>query len=214
MITKMDFKGIPFIGAFGCCLDPVTMIMPNLGKKAVEVQNVLKTPVIETTIGKSGLLGIFATGNSSSVVVPYFLEDQEKSLIEEHIKVSVYPGKHTAIGNLVLANDKGCIISPLLDRKFFQDVLDNEVVCSTLGGYQTVGSVGVVTNRAGMFHPDLSDEDIEFVEELLHISCARATANKGVGYMRVCLLANSQGAIVGRQTTGPELVHIEDILEG
>jgi translation initiation factor 6 len=214
MITKMYFKGIPFIGAFGCCLDSVTMIMPNLGKKAVKVQNVLKTPVIETTIGKSGLLGIFATGNSSGVVVPYFLEDQEKSLIEEHIQVLPYLGKHTAIGNLVLANDKGCIISPLLDRKFFQDALDSEVVCSTLGGYQTVGSVGVVTNRAGMLHPDLSDEDIAFVEEILHISCARATANKGVGYMRLCLLANSQGAIVGGQTTGPELVHIEDILEG
>lgn len=214
MITKIDFHGIPYIGAYGFCLDSVTIIMPNLGKKIARVEEALKTPVVETTIGKSGLLGIFTTGNSSGIVVPHFCEDQEKSLIAQHIPVSIYPGKHTAIGNLVLANDKGCIISPLLEEKFFQDVLDNEVVCTTLGGYQTVGSVGVVTNQAGMLHPDLSDEDIAFVEDILHISCERATANRGVGYIRLCLLANSHGAIVGGETTGPELVHIEDILEG
>lgn len=214
MITKMYFEGIPFIGAYGFCLDSMTLIMPNLGKKIKKIQEALKTPVIETTIGKSGLLGIFVAGNSTSVVMPHFIEDQEKSLVSEHVHVSVYPGKHTALGNLVLANDRGCIISPLLDRKFFQDALDSEVVCSTLGGFQTVGSVGAVTNHAGMLHPDLTDEDVEFVEELLHISCGRATANRGVGYIRLCLLVNSHGAVVGGQTTGPELVHIEDILEG
>jgi translation initiation factor 6 len=77
-----------------------------------------------------------------------------------------------------------------------------------------VGSVGVATNRAGVLHPALTEDDVEFVEELLHVPCGTATANRGVGYIRLCVLANTYGAILGRLTTGPEVVHIEDILEG
>ncbi len=214
MISKLDFDGIPFIGAYGACTDSVTLIRPNLGRKVATVKRVLTTPVLETTIGKSYLCGVFAAGNSQCVVVPYFAEEDEISSIKKGVNCCVYPGKYTALGNLVLANDKACIISPVLDRAFFQDALNTEVVKATLGGFSTVGSVGTVTNKAGVLHPSLSEEDVAFVEEVLRVPCSTATANKGVGYIRLCLLANSYGALAGRQTTGPELVRIEDILEG
>ncbi|MBU7018758.1 MAG: translation initiation factor IF-6 [Theionarchaea archaeon] len=214
MISKMDFEGIPFIGAYGFSTDLVTLIRINVGKNRKKVEEVLQTPVVEATIGKSILLGVFVAGNSSSLVVPYFIEDAEAALISEYTNVHVYPGKHTALGNLVLSNDRGCIISPELDRHFFQDALGTEVVNGTLGGFSTVGSVGVATNRAGLLHPTVTEDDVEFVEELLHIPCGTATANRGVGYIRLCMLANTYGAILGQLTTGPEVVHIEDILEG
>lgn len=214
MITKMDFEGVPFVGAYGFCTDSVTLIRPHVRKKD-EIEKVLHTPVVETTIGKSALVGVFVTGNSTCVVLPYFAEDIEVAEVETaHTEVAVYPGKHTALGNLVLANDKGCIISPVLDDTFFQDALGIEVVKAALGEFATVGAVGVVTNKAGVLHPSLSEEDVEFVEELLRVPCGTATANRGVGYIRLCLMANSHGIIAGRLTTGPELVHIEDILEG
>lgn len=214
MISKMDFEGIPFIGVYGFCTDSVTMIRPNLGKKCEKMKEVLRTPVVEVTVGKSNLLGVFVAGNSRCVVLPYFIEEEEIKTAKEHCEVAVYPKKHTALGNLVLANDKAGIVSPTLDKKFFEDALGTEVVKAKLGEFTTVGSVGVVTNKAGLLHPSLSREDVEFVEELLQVPCASATANKGVGFLRLCLLANSYGAIAGRHTTGPELVHIEDILEG
>lgn len=214
MIAKLDFDGIPFIGAYGTCTDAVTLIRPNLGKKVNTVNTALETPVVETTIGKSYLCGVFTAGNSECVIVPYFAEQDEISSIKKIVPCCVYPEKYTALGNLVLANDKACIISPVLDRAFFQDALDTEVVKATLGGVLTVGSVGAVTNKAGVLHPLLSGEDVAFVEEVLHIPCGTATANKGVGYVRLCVLANSYGTVVGSHTTGPELVRIEDILEG
>ncbi|MBU6997313.1 MAG: translation initiation factor IF-6 [Theionarchaea archaeon] len=214
MISKLDFEGISFIGVYGLCTDTITLIRPDLGKKLATVEQVLNTPVLETTIGKSYLIGVFAAGNSTCVVVPYFAEDAETESLREHVTCAVYPEKYTALGNLMLANDKACIVSPVLDPKFFQDALGTEVVRAQLGEFLTVGSVGVVTNRAGILHPQLSDEDIEFVEDVLQISCERATANRGVGYLKLCLLANSHGILAGRETTGPELVRIEDILEG
>jgi translation initiation factor 6 len=213
MIGKMDFEGVPFIGAYGFCTDSVTVMRSNLGRKRKKVGDILKTPVVETVIGGSGLLGVFAVATSRCVVLPYFVDDAEAESMKEYTDVAVYPGKHTALGNLVLANDKGCIISPELDRTFFQDALNTEVVKASLGEFTTVGSIGVVTNKAGVLHPALSEEDREFVEELLHVPCDTATANRGVGYLRLCLLANSNGALVGQLTTGPELVRIEDILE-
>ena len=214
MISKIDFEGIPFIGAYGFSTDLVTLIRPNVGKKRKKVEEVLQTPAVEATIGKSILVGVFVAGNSHSVVVPYFTEDAEVAQMSEYTDVHVYPEKHTALGNLVLANDKGCIISPELDRHFFQDALGTEVVNGTLGDFSTVGSVGAATNRAGLLHAALTEDDVEFVEELLHVPCGTATANRGVGYIRLCMLANIHGAILGQLTTGPEVVHIEDILEG
>ncbi|MGD2249314.1 MAG: translation initiation factor IF-6 [Candidatus Methanofastidiosia archaeon] len=214
MIIKLDFEGIPFIGAYGLCTDSLTVIRPHLGRKAEKVKEALKTPVVETTVGRSYLVGVLTAANSSCVVVPYFTEEKELEKIQKTNNTAVYPEKYTALGNLVLANDNACIISPVLDRTFFQDALNTEVVAAKLGNFLTVGSVGVVTNTAGVLHPSLSQEDIEFVEEVLQISCDTATANKGVGYLKVCLLANSHGAIAGLQTTGPELFRIEDILEG
>ncbi|MBU7013414.1 MAG: translation initiation factor IF-6 [Theionarchaea archaeon] len=214
MISKLDFEGISFIGVYGLCTDTITLIRPDLGKKLSTVERVLNTPVLETTIGRSYLIGVFATGNSTCLVVPYFAEPTEVESVEAHVTCAVYPEKFTALGNLVLANDKACIVSPVLDAEFFQDALGTEVVRAQLGEFLTVGSVGVVTNKAGVLHPQLSDEDIEFVEDVLQISCERATANRGVGYLRLCLLANTKGILAGRETTGPELVRIEDILEG
>ncbi len=211
MISKMDFEGVPFIGAYGFCTDSVILLRSDVGRKKKMVEEVLQVPVVEATIGKSPLVGVFVTGNSRCVILPYFAEDGEKEAI--CTEFAVYPEKYTALGNLVLANDRGCIISPLLDHAFFRDALGTEVVKATLGGFSNVGSVGVVTNKAGVLHPSLSEEDIEFVEELLHVPCGTATANRGVGYIRLCLLANSHGIIAGRSTTGPELVRIEDILE-
>lgn len=208
----MDCEGVPFIGVYGFCTDSVTVVSPTV-KKRTKVETVLKTPVVETTLGRSGLVGVFAAANSRCVVIPYVAEDGEIAAVKEVVNVAVYPKKHTALGNLVLANDNGCIISPVLDRTFFQDALDTEVVKATLGEFSTVGSVGVVTNKAGVLHPRLTEEDVEFVEELLRVPCDTATANRGVGYIRLCLLANSHGAIAGKLTTGPELVRIEDILE-
>lgn len=214
MISKMDFEGIPFIGVYGFCTDAVTCVRPNLGKKQERIRDVLRTPIVEVTIGKSNLLGVFVTGNSRKVVLPYFAEEEEVQSMKEHSEVAVYPRKHTALGNLVLANDKAGIISPVLDKAFFEDALGTEVIKAKLGEFSTVGSIGVVTNKAGVLHPSLSEEDVAFVEEFLRVPCAKATANRGVGFLRLCLLANSHGALAGRQTTGPELVHIEDILEG
>ncbi len=214
MIAKMNFEGVPFIGAYGFCTDSLAIMRPYLGRKRKTVKRVLKTPVVEGTVGKSLLVGIFVAGNSRCIVLPYFAEDGEIETVKEHTEVVIYTEKYTALGNLVLANDRACIISPVLDRKFFQDALDTEVVKATLGEFSTVGSIGVVTNKAGVLHPSLSEEDVEFVEELLRIPCDTATANMGVGYIRLCLLANSHGIIAGTQTTGPELFRIEDILEG
>lgn len=214
MISKLDFEGTPYIGAYGLCTDSLTVLRPHLGKKAQKVKDVLQTPVVETTVGRSSLVGVLSAANSSCVVVPYFADEKELEHIQAVTNIAVYPEKHTALGNLVLANDKACIISPVLDRTFFQDALNTEVVSAKLGDFLTVGAVGVVTNSAGVLHPSLTKEDVEFVEEVLQISCDTATANKGVGYLRVCLLANSHGAVAGLETTGPELFRIEDILEG
>ena len=63
-------------------------------------------------------------------------------------------------------------------------------------------------------HPLADDEELEWIKDVLKIDCiGRGTANKGVTSVGACIIANSKGAIVGGDTTGPELLRIEDALD-
>jgi len=70
----------------------------------------------------------------------------------------------------------------------------------------------VVTNRGGIVHPDASKKDLEFLQEFFKVPIDVGTVNFGVPYVRSGLVANDKGAIVGLNTTGPEILRISRIL--
>jgi translation initiation factor 6 len=122
--------------------------------------------------------------------------------------------KFTALGNLVLCNDKGCVISPALSdlKEDIGSFLGVDVEEGIIGDFKNVGSVAVATNKGCLVHPDASEEKMEWLSEILKVPVDHSTANKGVGYIGGCMVANSKGVVVGDFSTGPELGRIDDIL--
>lgn len=223
-IERLDFENSPYLGVYGRATDRVLLLREGLGEKKLEVlREVLKVPIIETSIMKSRIVGIFAAGNSNAIIVPWYIWDAElerikTALNEFGIDMDVVPFKSrlTALGNLILTNDKAALVSKEFTREEANAIGEilgvDEVERGMIASYHSVGSVGVVTNKGGLVHPEATDEELEWLSDLFGVDIYVGTANMGVPFVGSCMLANSYGVVVGHLTTGPEIVKIEEAL--
>ncbi|NPA47906.1 MAG: translation initiation factor IF-6 [Thermococci archaeon] len=222
-IERLDFEKSPYLGVYGVASDRVAFIREGVSRKKVEtIEEVLKVPVVEISLMKSRIIGIFAAANSHAMVVPWYVWDRELELIRTKLKelgvdieVEPFRSRLTALGNLILTNDRAALVSPRFTREEaarLGEILGVEVERGIIADYVSVGSVGVVTNRGGLVHPDTTDEELEWLSNLFGVDIYVGTANMGVPFVGSCMLANSKGAVVGMTTTGPEMVKIEEAL--
>ncbi|HPR42005.1 MAG TPA: translation initiation factor IF-6 [Candidatus Methanofastidiosa archaeon] len=217
MIEKMSLGGTPFIGIVAFSTEDFTITRTDVGEERIKtIGDVMGTKVLQTSIARTDLVGIFLAGNSKGILMPSIVEDHELQAIEESFSCNLMTldTKFTALGNLVLCNDKGCVISPALSdlKDDIESFLGVEVQEGIIGGYKNVGSVAVATNKGCLVHPDTTPEKMEWLSEMLKVPVDHTTANKGVGYIGGCMVANSKGVVVGDFSTGPELGRIDDIL--
>ena len=77
----------------------------------------------------------------------------------------------------------------------------------------TLGMVGCITNKGGLCHPDIFAEDREILEKSFEVPIMEGTVNFGMPLIGAGVVATSNGAICGRQSTGVELGRIEEALK-
>lgn len=170
---------------------------------------------IETQIYQSDLLGIFLAGNRNGILVPCLIMPEEFELLQKNLKIPLYPLDFAinAFGNAILVNDYGALVSPWFDEgetKRIEELLEVRVIRGTIAGFPVPGSVAVVTNKGGIVLPQASDEEIKALRELFGVDFLRGTVNRGIKYLKLGIVANDKGALVGELTTPWEL---ETIIE-
>jgi translation initiation factor 6 len=140
------------------------------------------------------------------MVEDFELEELRRAL---GIRVEALPSRYTSVGNLVVANDKGALASPILDRealRLLEEVLQVPVHTTRVAGYIQVGAVVVATNTGCVAHPEASDEELKALSEWLGVPATPATVNDGVPFLASGIVANNRGIVVGSATSGPELM--------
>lgn len=207
----------PNIGVYAGANDTIAVLPANCpGRFASLVSKTLGVEVLETNICGIGLIGVMVAMNNHGVVVSKHCTEKETDALKKAgLEVGVIPDKYTAMGNLILLNDNAAIASDVFSKKavkIMEDALDCEVAVRKLGDYKTIGSLGVATNKGALLHPLLREEELDWVEAVLGVKVDIGTVNRGVGFVRTGLIANSKGILIGDVTTGPEIVRIEDSL--
>lgn len=217
-INKLRVYGNPNIGVYIFANDKIAIIPPGLNdnekKSVIETLNV---EIIETKIAGTILIGVMMAGNNNGIILPRNTRDHEYNYLRSVLKhyglnVEILRSKNTALGNLVLVNDKAAIIGSELERTEImrvQNTLDIEIVQKDILRLTIPGSLAVVTNNGGVIHPDVSDEELKDIENILKVSFERATVNSGIPFIKTGLIANTYGALVGEITTGPEILRIQ-----
>jgi len=221
-VQKSLLYGNPNIGVYSFTNENITILPIDVPDKNIEeFSETLGTEVFLASICESPLLGVFIAGNSNGILLPKLSLEHEIKKVEENLgdklNVAVLPSLRNALGNLILANDKMAIVSPLIEKehlKLIEEVLDVEVIVRTIGDSPLVGSIASISNRGLLVYPLVTDEELEELRELFNITVDVGTVNRGSIFLSSGLVVNNKGAIVGYETTGPELLRIHQVFFG
>ncbi|GBE54225.1 MAG TPA: translation initiation factor IF-6 [Euryarchaeota archaeon] len=194
-------------------------VIPKGASESVEkdVKEVLDVDVVKMNLSGTSLIGAFlAMNNNGAVVSSIVLESEVEELRDAGLKVNVVDDRLNALGNLVIATDKGALAYSGLKtetiKKMERSLGCSVKVVSSLGKYKTIGSLGIATTKGALFHPDVTDKELEVIEKALKVEVDIGTVNMGIGFVRTGLVANKNGALIGENTTGPEVFRIEEAL--
>jgi translation initiation factor 6 len=215
----VDIYRSPNIGVFLKANERTLLVPKGLAAtKCDKLSRDLDVTALPTSIGESRLLGPLVAMNSNGALVSRLAEQVEMAEITRGagINVARLESKLTSAGNLVAANDKFALVSPALEPKAVQqvrDVLGTEVERMAIGEFYQVGALVVATNGGAAVFPGLPESEVSRVAEMFGVDAYPTSVNKGVPFVASGLVANSKNAIVGNQTTGPELVFITRALK-
>ncbi len=207
---KISVNGDPNIGLRGFATDTYVL----LGSK-IPGAEILNSEIHIIKIAQCELSGIFAAGNSNGVILPKIAEKDEIEQVKNlGLNVLVLNSKETALGNLILCNDRGAIISPLLKKyqREIESCLGCESIISTVAGLSIVGSCGIATNKGCLLHRDTSEEEAKIMEDVLKVKVDIGSVG-GSPFVKSGIIANSHALLVGEHVTGPELERIFEVFE-
>ena len=180
------------------------------------VGKVLGVKVHELCIADSTIIGSLLTCNSSGAIVTAFASQETFRTLEQQ-GLRVYPIKDVinAAGNDILTNDHGALVHPDLKTTTINkisDTLDVQVQRGTIATLGTVGMAAVVTNKGCLCHPKTTEEEKRQLEKVFDVEVMIGTVNHGFPMIGSGLVANTNGAIIGKMTTGIEMGRIEEAL--
>jgi translation initiation factor 6 len=219
-ISKTIILGNSSLGIFALATEKYAVVpfgIKDSSKKIIS--ETLNINISQTTIANSVLVGTLIAGNSNTLFVPINVGNKEieniKESLEDNVEIIEVDSKFTALANLIVMNDKGAIISDIFEKKAqnqIKDVLNVSVTVGSLLGSPLVGSIAMCTNRGALVHPLLSEEEIGEISSILRVRTDVCTINRGIPYPRVGILANSKGAVLGTDSTGPESMRVFEVL--
>jgi len=221
LIELMNIHGNPNVGVYVFANNRVALVPPTITEKDKKrIAEVLEVEVIEARIADMIINGVMVAGNDRGLLLPRIVKPEEydelRSQLSGKMKVEILEVRQTALGNLIAANSRAALVSPLISRTALdkiKEVLGVEVVAQRpLADITTVGSMVVVTDKGGVVHPGVGEDELRMLGNLFGVEFATATVNFGLYFVKAGLVANNKGAIVGDETTGPELMRIQQAL--
>lgn len=218
-IIQVDMVGNSSIGLFSLATDNY-VILPLGTKQEVQeqVEANLRVPSVKTSLAGTVLIGTFCAGNENGLLVPNIITDQELETLKNNlpeISITEIDHKYTALGNIIVSNKKYALVHPKLSKEIMQNISDAlmvEVIPREINGSPLVGSFAVSSHKATLVHPLTPPEEIDWLRENYSKIIDVTTVNRGVPYPRSGLLINSNGGVVGTDTTGPESMRIFDVM--
>ena len=212
-ILKCDIYRGPNIGIYTSVNDQFVFIPPGLTETKVEtLTKYLKVDdYLTTSVGNTRVIGIMMIVNNHGLLLPQTAYPDEIDFLKKTtgLNVEILETKHNALGNMMSVNDKGAIVSPLIEKenlKKIEQVLDVEVIQKRIAGYNQVGALTCSNSDGGIIHPEIDEQDLKIFSNVMGVNLEPATINGGVPFISSGVLINNKSIVIGSFTTGPEIM--------
>ena len=211
-IFKFDVYGGPNVGVYARANDGHVFLPRGFARsKAAKLEEFLGAEALYASVANTRLLGALMVANNHGLLLPRTATDEEVAFFRSRtgLNVEVLGTKYTALGNMIGANDRGGVVSPVVEKAEAEkaaDALDVEVVRLRIAGYNQAGSMMAATARGAIVHPETAEEDVRTVAEVLGAGVEPATVNGGVPFVSSGVLANGRSVVAGTFTSGPEIM--------
>lgn len=210
------------MGVFGYATDKYCVVPKGLPKRTIKIlKSVLEVPVHVLLIGEVRILHSISVGNSNGILIPSFSTAEEMERLKQlQINIFKIPSQLNALGNHILCNDYGCIVNPEYNSttlRIIRDALDVEVVKGTILDNEPalVGTHALCSNKGVLVDPaveDNKDDTLAWLSEILKVEANVGTLGRGY-HPGSGAIVTSHGAVVGDQSTGPELARFGQVFE-
>lgn len=197
---------------------PFVVVGPTVpGKVRDTIAEALQAEVVRTSVAGSAIVGALLALNDQGIVVTDFATQREVGKLRDAtgLPVATTPGVFNAMGNNVLAGPDAALVHPDVEPAsvaVIEETLDAHVEQGTIAGLNTVGAAACVNGAGVLTHPKADADELDRLERLFRLPVAIGTVNHGAPLVGAGVIANAHGAVVGTETTGPELNRIENAL--
>ncbi len=211
-IFRYDLYKSPNVGIFAKSNDSIVLLPYGYAEtKSKKLIDYLQVEPVFVSIAGNRLIGPMVVLNNKGMILPSLASDDEITYLKQMTGLNIgrLESKHTAVGNLISANDHGAIVSPLFKGEFdkqIEDILGTSVHTMAVADFNQTGSMIVSNNHGAAIHPKASEKEIETVSSILKVDVEPLTINGGIPYLSSGIICNSKSMIVGSLTTGPELI--------
>ncbi len=208
MIERYNYRGEPNIGFYATITPSQAIYPPDFKRK-----DFFDADYAETHIARTRLVGLFTAGNSNCILVPDTVTDREISKLEDsQVNFHVLESRENALGNMILANDKGAVISDKLSehKEEIEDALEVPVEIGKVAGLPNPGVCGAANAHGVLLHREATEEEAEKIRDALKVEDVDiGTVNLGSPYIGSGLIGNDENLLLGEDTTGPEIGRID-----
>jgi len=212
---QMNFNGDTNIGLYGFATDKFCLTGISDKKIKQKLKDVLKVKIYSCRFIGIDFSKLFSAGNLSGIVLSSIIPAYElkgfKDIFDFETKVIK---SNYAIGNFILMNDKGILLSPEL-RKMKEDIenfFSLKTTITTIAGLNIIGSLGIANNKGCLVNPDATEKEIDVIRNTLDVEVNIGTVSFGSPYAGAGIIANSNGFLASGSTSGSELGRITEAL--
>jgi len=215
IIKKANFKSYTTIGIF-CSISEDIALLPLEASSKFEgiIKDVFGVEVIKTSLGETNLLGSLSKIYGKKAIVSNITTDTETQYLENLGLKTLRLNAYHAIGNLVSVNKNAVLSSKIIsdaDNKKISKFYSLDFDSFNIAGTDLVGSVLATTNEAFAVSSSVNEKDFEKIKNLFKVDGNVATVNYGDGCVSNGLLVNTKGLMVGENTTGYEIMRLDEI---
>ncbi len=209
-IEFADLNGNIHIGVSILCTENYALVPIETPEALVNL--IESTMNIEAIKLAERIIGSLVLGNSNGFILSNVVSKEVVEQIES-TGLPVYQApEFFAFGNVVLANDFGGIISPIVPSKIrenIQNILKVPLTVRTIANSDLVGSLAYITNYGGLITPLSHEDEVKELKSILNLEeIGVGSVNKGSEFISSGIIGNSKGLLIGRETTGIEIMEI------